>query len=68
MVNKNWVSADCETTSKRWCLDSSTHPTPVDLEKVNENWATTVSEIINETDSEGEAWIRQHPQPLLTRK
>jgi hypothetical protein len=57
-----------ENNFQRWCVDSSTRPTPVDLEKVNENWATTVSEIINETDSEGDVWIRQRPQPLLTHK
>ena len=34
MVNKNWVSADCE--------------------------------IVSETTSKGDAWIRQHTQPLLT--
>jgi hypothetical protein len=49
-------------------VDSSALPTPVDLEKGNENWATTVSEIVNETDFEGDAWIRQRPQPLLTHK
>ena len=49
-------------------MDLSTRPTPVDLEKVNENLATTLSEIVNETDSKGDAWIRQRPQPLLTHK
>ena len=47
-------------------VDSSARPTPVDIQKVNEIWATIVSEIINESDSEGDAWIRQRAQPLLT--
>jgi hypothetical protein len=49
-------------------VDSSVRPTPVDLVKVNENSATTVSEIVNDTDFAGDAWIRQRPQPLLTQK
>jgi hypothetical protein len=49
-------------------MDSSARPTPVDFEKVNENWATTVFEIVNETDSKGDLWIRQRPQPLLNKK
>jgi uncharacterized membrane protein len=57
-----------ENNFQRRRVDSSALPTPVDLEKGNENWATTVSEIINETDFEGDAWIRQRPQPLLTHK
>jgi hypothetical protein len=42
---------------QRWRVDSSALPALVDLETVNENWATTISEIINETDSKGDAWI-----------
>ena len=38
-------------------MDSSARPTPVDLETVNENGATTVSQIVNETAFEGVAWI-----------
>jgi hypothetical protein len=53
---------------KTFCLDSSSRPTPIDLETVNENWATIVSKIFNEIDFEGDKWIRQHPQPLLTQK
>ena len=30
-------------------------PTQVNLETVNENWATTVSKIVNEIDSKGDA-------------
>jgi hypothetical protein len=36
-----------------------TAPNPVDLETVNENLATAVFEIVNETDIEGDAWIGQ---------
>ena len=43
-------------------------PNPGDLETVNENWATVKSEIVNETDSKGDVWIHQRPQPLLTKK
>jgi hypothetical protein len=53
---------------KTFCLDSSSRPTPIDLETVNENWATIVSKIFNEIDFEGDKWIRQRPQPLLTQK
>jgi hypothetical protein len=49
-------------------MDSEVLAAPVDSEIVNENWATTVSEIVNETDSKADAWIRQLPQPLLTQK
>jgi hypothetical protein len=41
-------------------MDSSARLAPVDLETVNENRTTTVSEIVNETDSKGDAWICQH--------
>jgi len=40
-------------------VDSSVRPAPVDLDIVNENSATVVSEIVNETDSKGDAWIRK---------
>jgi hypothetical protein len=40
-------------------MDSSVRPAPKVLEIVNENWATTVSEIINENDSKGDPWICQ---------
>jgi hypothetical protein len=43
-----------------WRVDSSARPAPVDLETVNENWATIIFEIINETDSKGDTWIGQH--------
>ena len=49
-------------------MDSEVLAAPVDSEIVNENWATTVSEIVNETDSKADTWIRQLPQPLLTQK
>jgi len=41
-------------------MDSWARPAPSDLEIVKENWATTVYEIINATDSKGDAWIGQH--------
>jgi hypothetical protein len=55
-------------TFQRRRMDSEVLAAPVDSEIVNENWATTVSEIVNETDSKADAWIRQLPQPLLTQK
>ena len=53
---------------KTFGVDSSASSSPVDLETVNENWATVVSEIVNETDSKGDAWIRKCSQPVLTQK
>ena len=53
---------------KTFGVDSSTSSSPVDLETVNENWDIDISEIINKTDSEGDAWIFQRQQPLLTKK
>jgi len=44
---------------QRWRVDTSVRPTFVDKEKVTENWATTVSEIVNEIDYEGDTWSRQ---------
>ena len=67
-VNENWVGANGKLSMKTFCLDSSSRPTPIDLETVNENWATIVSKIFNEIDFEGDKWIRQRPQPLLTQK
>ena len=51
-----------------WRVDSSQFPALFDLETINESWATAVSEIINETDYKGDAWIRERPLPLLTQK
>ena len=53
---------------QRWRLDSSVLPTPLDWEIVNENWVAADLEIITETPSKGDAWIRKHSQPLLTQK
>ena len=52
---------------QRWQVDSSARPAPVDLETVNENWATPVSEIVNETDSKGDAWIGSNNCPCWIR-
>jgi hypothetical protein len=49
-------------------MDSLARPTAFNFETVNENYATAVSEIMNETDSKGDAWIRKCSQPLLTQK
>ena len=49
-------------------MDFFARPAPVDLETVNENSATAVSEIMNETDSKGDAWITKCSQPVLTKK
>jgi hypothetical protein len=42
-----------------WQLDFSARRACVDLETVTENWATVVFEIMNETYSKGDAWIRK---------
>jgi len=49
-------------------MDSSARPAPIDLETVNEKWATAISKIFNETKSKGDPWICQRQQPLLTQK
>ena len=43
-------------------------PSAVDLETINENWATSVFNIVNETDSKGDACIQKCSQPMLTQK
>jgi hypothetical protein len=63
-----WIRNSQRNHFHRWRLDSSLCPALVDLETVKENWATTISKIINKTDYKGDAWIRQGPQPLLTLK
>jgi hypothetical protein len=52
---------------QRWRVDSLTPTAPVDLEIVNENWVVVASEILTETTSIGNAWIRSL-HPLLTHK
>jgi hypothetical protein len=42
--------------------------TPVDSEKFNKNGVGADSEIINETPSTGDVWIRESTQPLLILK
>jgi len=51
-----------------WRVDSSTLAAPFDLEIVNENRVAAYSELVTETLSKGDAWIRQRSQPLLTQK
>ena len=41
-------------------MDSSALPAPVDLETVNENGATVVYEIMNETNAKVDTWIGHH--------
>jgi hypothetical protein len=57
-----------KSSTKTFGVDSSARPALVDLETVIENWNTLVSEIVNETDCEGDAWICQRQQPLLSLK
>jgi hypothetical protein len=47
-------------------MDSKAFAAPVDSDKVNKNGVAADSEIITKTTSKGEAWIRQHSQPLMT--
>jgi hypothetical protein len=49
-------------------VDSEALAAPVDSEKVNENRVGADWEIITETLSKGDAWIRKRSQPLLTQK
>jgi hypothetical protein len=41
---------------------------PIESEKVNENLVGGDWEIVNETSSQGNKWIPQRAQPLLTYK
>jgi hypothetical protein len=41
---------------------------PVDSKNVNENGVVGDWEIVKETTSKGDGWIRQRAQPLLTEK
>ena len=47
-------------------MDSEELEAPVDLEKVNKNGVGADWEIITESASKGDAWIRKRSQPLLT--
>jgi len=47
-------------------VDSEVLAAPVHSEKVNENWVGAEWEIVNETTSKGDAWIRQRAQPLVS--
>jgi len=46
-------------------VDSEALADPDDLEKVNKNGFGVDSEIVNETPSMGDSWIRESAQPLL---
>ena len=63
-----WLRKSQRNNFKRWRVDSSARPAPIDWETVNENWATADSEIIAEIDSKGHTWILERPQSLLTQK
>jgi len=47
-------------------VDSKALLAPIDSEKINENCVAADSEIITETTSKGDAWIRQRSQPVMT--
>jgi hypothetical protein len=49
-------------------VDLTAQTTLVELEMVTENSVAADLEIINETASEGDTWIRQRTQPVLTKK
>ena len=49
-------------------MDLSAHAAPVDSERVEEISVDVDSEIITETASRADEWIRQHTQQLLTQK
>jgi hypothetical protein len=49
-------------------VDSEALVAPFDIEKVNKNGVGADSEILNETPSIGDAWIRESTQPLLIPK
>jgi len=49
-------------------VDSEELTAPLDSEKVNENGVGAGREIVTETPSKGDAWIRKSSQPLLTQK
>ena len=47
-------------------MDSEVLATPVELEKVNENWVGGEWVNVNESISKGDEWIIQRAQLLLT--
>jgi hypothetical protein len=49
-------------------MDSTAQRALVGYEIFNENLVATESEIINETASTGDAWIRQHKEPMWAFK
>jgi hypothetical protein len=55
-------------TCQRWRVDSEELTSLVDSEKDNKNGVGVAWEIITETPSKGDAWIRKCSQPLLSQK
>ena len=49
-------------------MDSEALAGPVDSDNVNENGVGADSEMVNETPSTGDAWIRESTHPLLIQK
>ena len=66
--NPYWLWKGERKIFQRRCVDSEVLAAPFDLEKVNEIRVGAASEIINETPSTGDAWIRESTQPLLIQK
>jgi hypothetical protein len=53
-------------TLKKWRVVSEALAALVDLEKVNKNGVGAAWEIVTETPSKVDAWIRKRSKPLLT--
>jgi hypothetical protein len=49
-------------------VDSEALATPVDSEKVSDNGVGADSQMVNETPSTGDAWIRESTSPNLIQK
>jgi hypothetical protein len=63
-----WQRKSQQNNFWRWCVDSSTPPALVDPEIVNENRVAADSEIITESASKDDAWIRKRSKALLIQK
>jgi hypothetical protein len=61
-----WLRNHHIKTFQSWCVDSEILADPVDSEKINANLVAADSEIITQTSSKGDAWIRKRSHPLLT--
>ena len=63
-----WLRNHKRNCFQGWRMDSTAQTAPVDSEIINENWVTVDLEILNETASTDDAWIRQRKRPPWPQK